>query len=223
MTQPQKEDNVVTIKLDKKFGIVVAVIATMGLLLAACTSSGPEKPKDSQQSSQQVVEDYQKAAETAVPYPLADMQKGGWLERRLLVENLKRQNDAHRIAYVTLLNYEGQPIVQYTIQGMVFDLNSQLTTEDKINGYNCGQNSCYGQSVTKSPGDNGTWGPEPHAIGFFTTEGVEIKWNGYYLESDSPQDITTKPLIVYNADTAKPSTSGGGVSSTKDGGIKTGG
>ncbi len=213
----------VTIQFNKKVGIAVAVIATMGLLLAACSSSGPQKPADSQQASQQITEDYQKAAETAVPYPLADMVKGGWLERRLLVENLKRQNDAHRIAYVVLLNQQGQPIIQYTIQGMVFSLNSDLTTEDKINGYNCGANSCYGQTTTKSPGDNGTWGPEPDGIGFFTTEGVEVKWNGLYLETDSPQNLTTQPLIVYNADTAKPSVTGGGVSDVDNGGIKTGG
>ena len=213
-----------TFTINKRTGVIAGLCLAVVLLVAACTNPGPDKPKDSQQTSQQVVEDYQKAAETAVPYPLADMQKGGWLERRLLVENLKRQNDSHRIAYVVLLNQQGQPIIQYTIQGMVFDLNSQLTTEDKINGYNCGgSNNCYGQTVTKSPGDNGTWGPEPKAIGFFTTEGVEVKWNGLYLEADSPMDIQTKPLIVYDAGSAKPSTTGGGVSNTKDGGIKTGG
>lgn len=205
------------IQIPKRLIAVVTLVASLGLVLVACDAS--TKKPDSQQASQQISEDYAAASQAAVPYPLADMKNGGWLERRLLVENLKRQNDAHRIAYVTLLNQQGQPIIQYTIQGMVFDLNSQLTTPDKMNGM-CGQ--CSGV-VTHSPGDNGTWGDEPHAISFFTTEGVQVKWNGLYLETDSPQDITTKPLIVYNADTAKPSTSGGGVSSTKDGGIKTGG
>lgn len=195
---------------------------TMVVLLAfvATACSGQPPAPDSQKKSQNIVESYQESAETEVPYPLAQMKRGGWLERRLLKENLLRQNDAHRIAYVTLLNTLGAPITQYTIQGMVFSLNSQMTTEDKITYRGC-DSSCGTAVVTKSPGDNGTWGPEPDGIGFFTTEGVEIKWNGLYIESDSPQNLTTKPLIVYNADTAKPSTSAGGVANVKSGGIST--
>lgn len=203
----------------KRSAVLLATLACMGVVLAACNNKGPATPTDSQQTSQQVVEDYQHAAESQVPYPSAQMIKGGWLERTLLVENLLRQNNTKRLAYVTLLNQQGQPIIQFTIQGMVFSLNSQLTTEDKLNYSGCGTN-CGNAVTTKSPGDNGTWGPEPDGIGFFTTQGVEIKWNGLYLESDSPLDITTKPLIVYNVDTAKPSVSAGGVSSVADGGIK---
>ena len=201
---------------------LLTAVALLGLTAVAssCASTGPDTPKDSQQASQQVVENYQKAAEAQVPYPSAEMIKGGWLERTLLKENLLRQNDKNRLAYVTLLNVNGQPITQFTIQGMVFSLNSQMTTEDKLNYSGCGSN-CGNATVTKSPGDNGTWGPEPDGIGFFTTEGVEIKWNGLYLESDSPLNLTTKPLIIYDASTAKPSVSAGGVSSTATGGITT--
>ncbi len=199
-----------------KLSILAVLIAVTA---SACSDNGPSK-NDTQQKSQQTVESYQQSAESQVPYPLAEMKRGGWLERRLLNENLLRQNDAHRIAYVTLLNTLGAPITQYTVQGMVFSLNSQLTTEDKITYSDCGS-SCGNAVTTKSPGDNGTWGPEPDGIGFFTTEGVEIKWNGLYIESDSPQNLTTKPLIVYDASTAKPSTTAGGVDSVKKGGIKT--
>ena len=205
----------------KKYGkqIKLATLAVLiGVTLTACSEGPPAS--DSQQQSQRTVETYQHAAEAAVQYPLAEMQRGGWLERRLLRENLLRQNDAHRIAYVTLLNTLGAPITQYTVQGMVFSLNSQMTTEDKITYAGCGSN-CGNSAVTKSPGDNATWGPEPDGIGFFTTEGVEIKWNGLYIESDSPQNLTTKPLIVYNPGTAKPSTSAGGVNNVKSGGITT--
>lgn len=207
-----------TVNIRKRYLGLVAVVLGIGLVASACSNDSPSA--NSQKKGDAVVEQYIAAANAAVPYPLAEMQKGGWLELRLLRENLLRQNDPHRIAYVTLLNTAGQPIVQYTIQGMVFDLNSQMTPTDKVAQY-CNEHCDH--LVTASPGDNGTYGPEPHAIGFFTTEGVEIKWNGLYLESDSPQNITTKPLIVYDASTAKPSTSAGGVGSTSNGGIKTGG
>jgi hypothetical protein len=200
------------------FMIVVVIASVVGSLAVFMPSADAKtkKPGSSQKASQTVVEQYAAAAATAVPYPLADMLRGAWLERRLLVENLKRQNDPKRLAYVTLLNTQGQPIIQFSIQGMVFSLNSQMTTEDTVKDYNT--RNGVDVAVTKSPGDNATWGPEPDGVGFFTTEGVEVKWNGLYLESDSPLNITTKPVIVYDASTAKPSVSGGGVGSKAGGG-----
>ncbi len=190
----------------KHRSLILAVMGAMILMLAFTSQS----VASSQSDAQGVSEQYIGAATKAVPYPLPQMMRGGWLERRLLRENLLRQNDAQRIAYVTLLSdVDAQPIVQYKIQGMVFSLNSQLTTTDRTNdcGVDCG-------TVTDSPGDNGTWGPEPDGISFFTTEGVQIKWNGNYLETDSAQVIPTKPVIVYNVD-SRPSVSAGGVKPTK--------
>lgn len=195
----------------------VAALAVIAVVLAGCAKGDD----NAQARSQAQTEEYTQAATNAVPYPSAAMTKGGWLERRLLKENLLRQNNADRIAYVTLLNQQGQPIVQYTIQGMVVSLNSQMTTEDTIGRY-CNEGNCDRIS-TKAAGDNGTWGPEPEGITFFTTEGVQVKWNGLYLEADSPIDLTTKPLIVYDASTAKAPDTASGVKSKADGGISTGG
>lgn len=147
------------------------------------------------------------AAQTAEPYPLAQMKSGGFLERSLLTENLLRQNDKHRLAYVVLLNMQGQPIAQYPIKGMVFSLNSQLTRTDQTERH--GQYG-DGSTVVTAVGDNGTFGSEPDGIGFFTTSGVEIKWNGLYVESDAPLDLKTKPLITYNVNQS-PSVDHGGV------------
>lgn len=163
----------------------------------------------SQQQGQQITEAYQQAANSSVPYPLSQMRSGGWLERTLLKEHLLRQNNAHRLAFVVLLNQQGQPIAQYPVQGMIFELNSAMTPTQVMSGCPGGSGSC-GVALTAS-GDNGTYGPEPAGIGFFTTSGVEVKWNGLFLESDAPLNLTTKPLIVYDA-AAAPSVTAGGVS-----------
>ena len=210
----------ITIGKPGKKLLVGLMALAFAFIAAACTPDTPAA-SDSQQKSQSLVENYQQAAETAVPYPLAEMQRGGWLERRLLKENLLRQNDPHRIAYVTLFFPTGTIAAQYTIQGMVFSLNSQMTTENKITYAGCG-NNCGNSAVTKSPGDNGTWGPEPeNTIGFFDTAGVEHKWNSLYLESDAPDNITSKPILTYNVD-AQPSVNAAGVAASTAGGIKTG-
>lgn len=206
------------LKFMRTHKLLTVVVALGAMMVASADSCGGGS--SSQNASQAQTESYTKAATSQVPYPQAQMDQGGWLERRLLKENLLRQNDKNRIAYVTLLNMEGQPITQFTIQGMVFDLNSQMTTEDIVNdGSGDGGG---GNTVTRAAGDNGTWGPEPPAIGFFTTEGVEVKWNGTYIETDSPLDLTTKPLITYNAATAQAPKDASGVKSTADGGINTG-
>lgn len=189
--------------------LVVATIVALGTTAGACSSGGGDK-KGTEKDSQTLSSVLQ-AAQTAEPYPLAQMKSGGWLERSLLTENLLRQNDKHRLAYVTLLSMQGQPIAQYPIQGMVFSLNSQLTRTDQTEKH--GQYG-DGSTVVTAVGDNGTFGPEPDGIGFFTTSGVEVKWNGLYVESDAPLDLKTKPLITYNVNQA-PSVDHGGVKATK--------
>jgi hypothetical protein len=181
------------------------MIAALGMVfgISACEDgkkSGADKDKE-------VLSGVRAARQAAVPYPLAQMKAGGWLESQLLKENLLRQNDKNRIAYVVLLSAQGQPITQYTIQGMVFSLNSQLTQTNQSERH--GSDSS-GTVVVDAVGDNGTFGPEPDGIGFFTTSGVEVKWNGLYIESDAPLNVTTKPLVTYNV-TDKPSVDKGGV------------
>lgn len=186
----------------------VAVLAAIGIMIGvtAGACSGDDK-KSGAAKDKETLSGVRAAAQTAVPYPFAQMKSGGFLERKLLTENLLRQNDTNRVAYVVLLSQQGQPITQYTIQGMVFSLNSQLTQTNQSEKH--GSDSS-GTVVVDSVGDNGTFGPEPDGIGFFTTSGVEVKWNGLYIESDAPLDIKTKPLVTYNVND-KPSVDKGGV------------
>jgi hypothetical protein len=142
-----------------------------------------------------------------VPYPLDDMKKGGWTERRLLAEHLKRQNDPKGLRYIVVMTQQGQVIASYPIQGMVFHPDSAMTNSDSISWSSNG-----GSGVVAAPGDNGTWGPEAGAAAFFTTSGVEIQLpaSAVWIESDAPLGITDKPLVTYNV-ADKPSVDKGGL------------
>jgi len=131
------------------------------------------------------------------------MAAGKWLERQMLVEHLKRQNNKAASRWIIIMNQQGQPITQFAIQGMAFSPDSQLTTSQLING--CVGTNC-GPAVTDAPGDNGTYGPEPGNVAFYTTSGVEIQLGKQvpWIESDAPIDLPTKPLITMDAN-AKPS------------------
>jgi hypothetical protein len=188
-------------------GTVVA-LAVIGIVLGATAGACDSSDKKSgQRADTDTLSAVRKAAQTAVPYPVADVKRGGFLERRLLKENLLRQNDPRRLAYVTLLTDQGQIVATYPIQGMVFNLNSQMTTTQQVE---CHGSDCNSGTALDSIGDNGTFGDEPHSIAFFTTNGVEIKWSGTYLESDAPLDLKSKPLLTYNVNQS-PSVNHGGV------------
>lgn len=190
----------------KRIRSVVAALAGVGLVatLAACDTG-----TSAQSQAQSVTNDYQRAAQQAVPYPLDAMKSGGWTERRALGEHLGRENDPNAIRWVTWLTQQGQVIATWPIKGMVFDPNSQMTNSQSVVG-SCGSSSSC--TTVAAPGDNGTWGPEAGAAAFFTTSNVEVQLpaSAIWVESDAPLNITDKPLITYNANTA-PSVDHGGL------------
>lgn len=171
------------------------------LVIAACSPSSGALTE-----SQKVTNEYTSAAQSKVPYPLDKMKAGQWTERRLLQEHLLRQNDPNGLRYVTLFSQQMQVIATWPIKGMAFSPDSQLTNAQTIQWDV--NNTNYANGVIDSAGDNGTWGPEAGAVAFFTTSGVEIQLpaSAIWIESDSPLNITTQPLITYNVD-AKPSVS----------------
>jgi hypothetical protein len=193
------------LKLNRRRASIAALGAVGVFIVAGAASCDPSS--SSQQQAQQTTDSYQQAATGAVPYPLNQMKQGGWTERKLLQEHLLRQNDPNGTRWVVWLSQQGQVIAQWPIKGMVFDPNSQLTNSQSLSWSSNG-----GSGVVQAPGDNGTWGPESGAAAFFTTSGVEIQLPpaAIWVESDSPLNITDKPLITYNVD-AKPSVDHGGL------------
>src|SRR6266702_6352203 len=153
----------------KRVRMLAAVLAAGALIPAGCTSNSD----NAQQAAQNTTEKLSTTAQHAVPYPLSQMQSGGFLERTELKEHLLRQNDKNALRYIVLLTQMGKVIAQYALQGMVFDPNSQLTNTQNIE--NGSWNSSNYTEVVDSPGDNGTWGPEAGNAAFFTTAGVEIQ------------------------------------------------
>lgn len=178
----------------KKYLWLAPVIAILAFV-AACSDAGPKK-ESAQKQTQNVTEEYTKAAIKAVPYPLDAMRAGGWLERKNLSERLQRYADPNKLSYIYLFSQQGQLMGNYTVKGKVSNTSSQLTTSTQIiDGCGSGEYCAFG---FEAPMDDATWGPSEDAIFFFTTDGVMVQWNGPYVLADSPLDMTSKPLLVYN-------------------------
>lgn len=183
----------------------IVALAVTGVFIFASAESCDQNAAQTQ--AQQTTDAYQQAATQTVPYPLDKMKEGGWTERKLLQEHLLRQNNPSGVRYIAWLSQQGQLLGQWPIRGMAFSPDSQLTNSQSINGCSSG---CA--AVTDAPGDNGTWGPEAGSVAFFTTAGTEIQLpaSAIWVESDSPLNLTDKPLITYNV-TDKPSVDAGGL------------
>jgi len=193
-------------KLTRRQRVLTTLVAVGVLPIALMADSCGTGSAQSQ--AQQVTEQYSQHAQNAVPYPLSQMDAGGWTERTLLKEHLLRQNDPNAIHYVYwIVPMTGALVAQWTIKGMVFSPDSQMTNSQSISWSSNG-----GSGVVDAPGDNGTWGPEPFCYDFFTTSGNEIRLpcNGLSaVESDTPMTFSTQPVITYNANQGSPLDKGG--------------
>jgi hypothetical protein len=190
----------------------IAGAAGVAVVLAGCTDNAP--PNQAQTNNQNLSNQIEQSASKAVPFPLQQMQQGGWTEEQLLKEHLLRENDPNAVRYVAWLTPQtAQVIQQWTIKGMVFDPNSSMTETQDLDCTTGNTNSAYGCGTVNSPGDNGTYGPEAFSFAFFTTSGQEWQFptGTVLVEADAPFTITGKPLITYDANQA-PSTNYGGVS-----------
>jgi hypothetical protein len=127
------------------------------------------------------------------------MEQLGWTEEKLIREHLLREADPNSVRYITLLTQNGQVIATYTLRGLVFSPNSQMTESTDVSCQT--DNGAIGCGTVNSPSDNGTYGPEAGDAAFFTTSGAEIQIppGVLWVESDTPQNFTTVPIITYNA------------------------
>jgi len=116
-------------------------------------------------------------------------------ERANLIKKLNLTANPNLLGYVYLMGANGQVVANYTVKGKVSSLNSLLTTPQQIQA--CDQGSAgNGCITTDSPDMDGSYGPNPSGIFFFTTSGAYVEWSGPYLYSNQPLNITTAVTLI---------------------------
>ena len=179
--------------------LIVIGILTLVSVMAFIACATPDVYKAGEEdnfrvSEQETTQAYQNTLSAARPYPLAEMTDS--LERRQLIEKLRRFNDPNRLGYVTLVSDFGTVITSFTILGKPSNTNSMLTITDQVECIKVdGDDPCV---VVTSPGDDGSYGENEDGTLFFDTNGGMIIWNGKYLYTDIPHTLTTEPLVTYN-------------------------
>lgn len=195
--------------MNKKIASALAGLVMVAGTVTACSGTGSDHP-DSQQQQQAVTENYAQKLNTAVPYPLAQMNDS--LERSNLRERLLRYNQPTKISYVYVLSYDGHVLSYYTIKGKVSSTQSQLSNIQNIQGCpNTGNSGQCGLTVD-SMGDDGSYGPEEggsNGIFFFTTDGVLVETSMPFVVTDAPEKINADRTLSY-VDGSKPSSTSKG-------------
>jgi len=115
-------------------------------------------------------------------------------ERANLIKRLNLTANPNLTGYIYLMGANGQVVANYTVKGKVTSLNSLLTTPQQLQSGGCGNGGCT--VTTGSPDMDGSYGPNPSGVFFFTTSGSYVEWSGPYLYSNQPLNITSAVTLV---------------------------
>lgn len=124
------------------------------------------------------------------------LQLDNSLERENLRKRYKHLNDRDVVHHVYLFSY-GKLIAYHTAQGKVSSVNSKLTQPEQLVPCDRAEGNLNDEEcVVSSPQMDGSYGTNGDGIFFFTTDGKYVEWNGEYLVSDQPLDVSTPPVLT---------------------------
>ena len=126
------------------------------------------------------------------------------LERANLIQRYEYLNDRSNTHHVYMLSHDGKVMNYEVAQGKVSSVNSKLTNDKQIveapgSGFRGGSGAGADGAnfkVVESPQADGSYGENGDAIFFFTTSGEYVEYNGIYVVSEEPKQITTEVTLV---------------------------
>ena len=94
------------------------------------------------------------------------------------------------MGYVVLFTDNGAVVGRFEVDGKVSSLNSFLTPDSEYYERETGRNEWLADV-------DGSYGENDQGIFFFTPDGKYIEWNGGYLYSDIPFEVSN-PVVTYS-------------------------
>lgn len=159
--------------------ITLALVATVGLSLAAC---GVKEDTVTKQDREQTGNALKKVRGNVAFPKISDS-----LELRNLKKRYEILDEPNKVGWVYLIDH-GLIFAEYQVKGKVSSLNSQFTNPQQIS---CrregGEREC---GVLGQAEPDGSYGSNPDGIFFFTTDGTYVEWGGNYQYSDQRRELT---------------------------------
>lgn len=108
------------------------------------------------------------------------------------------------IGYVVFLSQDGRPIQYYTVKGKCTSGSKRLTQQRRLEFVKAYGRDADGDGFVNGgqwqevdgSSEDGTYGSSDAYIYCRTTNDAYIQWNGQYLYSTQPFDLTIKPLVI---------------------------
>lgn len=200
----------ISITINRRTVGFVAGLALLASMAATCGASSTSTQRAAQNVTQQVG----KQLNVGGDYPLSQMH-GMTQEQKNDRERLLRLNDPNKIGYLSVILANGQVLGYWTIKGKFSSTESALLNTQDISNCSNGKTSGDSCSVVDSLGDDGTYGGEECAtnngVFFFDVKNAlhEVcPGSATVVYSDVPENYTTKPIVVENANEKPTSTAG---------------
>jgi hypothetical protein len=164
------------------------ICLTALVILAGCEPASPSTTT----TNAKAVENNQIRLQTAQPAPRIDVS----IERRNLIERLKRLNTENMNGYIYLLSM-GRVVAQYPTNGKPTSLNAYLMAgEAPQNDQNASLDN-RASIMVEQPDYDGAYGQNTDGIFFFTADSnAYVEWHGDYIFSDQPLSLNGQPLMT---------------------------
>ena len=181
----------ITLTVTRARLLLAAVVVSV--LVAGCGGASafggqPDWFTEQEKMSDKIAE----ASAAAVPYPLAAVEAGGFLELKNLAERLTRFSKQSKVGYLYLVSF-GKFVGYYAVRGKISSVNSQMTNSNQT--WSCGH-EC--ETVVDSIGDDGSFGPNEggdRGVFFFTSNGTMVETTLDWVYSDQPLSIDVPNLL----------------------------
>lgn len=166
--------------------------AILALAAIALSAGSCEAPKQSTTTmNAKAVESNQQRLQTAIPAPQLQTS----IERKNLVERLRRLNSENMSGYIYLISH-GAVMASYPVAGKPTSLNAYLMAGerpmDDPNG-----TADAGSVMVEQPDYDGAYGKNADGIFFFTADtNAYVEWPGDYLFSDQPLKLNQEPMMM---------------------------
>lgn len=119
------------------------------------------------------------------------------------IDNIKNRRVHYgkpgELSYAVFMTKAGKPVLYVAVDGKCTSSHKRL--ESGVRGIlledgPSGKHIKYKEVLVQEPSEDGTYGNSSPYIYCFTTSGTYLQWNGRYVVSNKPIELSIKPVVL---------------------------
>lgn len=177
----------------KKILSIALLLLSVSILFTGCATTSTTTDEDRTKQVANTLKENQQTP-TDIEYSLERynlIKRAYWVNGQREKANSLPCQIEKPLGYIIIFTETGAVVGRFVVDGKVSSLNSYLTPESE----NYAKGEGY-YSISWLSDVDGSYGVNDDGIFFFTTDGKYVEWNGTYLYSDIPFEVSD-PVIKY--------------------------